>query len=65
MVEDQMAILRAFFQGQGVAIYETNVTRWAEIVCRACDCPTGYRIHCLIDEAGLPTMLGWGFVEAG
>jgi len=62
-VEGRMAILRDFYEGQGVTIHQSIVSRWTEVVCAACACPTGDRIHCLIDEADLSTMLDWGFVE--
>ena len=61
--ENRLSIFREFYEQQGVAIYETKVSIILEDVCAACGCPTGERIHCLIDEAGLPAMLDWGFVE--
>ena len=61
--EGRIRIFREFFKEQGVKIHKTEVTFPYLVVCEACSCPRGDRISCLIDEADLPTMLGWGFVE--
>lgn len=61
--EGRLHIFYEFFETQGVTIHEVKVTIWAEEVCGACSCPTGERIHCLIDEGDLPVMREWGFRE--
>jgi len=61
--ENRMRIFREFFKTTGVTIHEVNMTIWAEEVCTACSCPTGERIHCLIDEDDLLVMKCWGFQE--
>lgn len=61
--ESRMRIFREFFKAKGVTIHEVKVTIWAEEVCGACSCPTGERIHCLIDEDDLLVMKDWGFQE--
>ena len=61
--EGRLHIFYEFFEAQGVTIHEVKVTIWAEVVCDACSCPTGERIHCLIDEGDLPVMREWGFRE--
>lgn len=61
--EQRLKIFSDFFEAQGVTIYELYTTIWAEVVCGACSCPTGERIHCLIDEDYLSIMLKWGFRE--
>lgn len=61
--ENRMHIFREFFEEQGVTFHEVKVTTWAEEVCGACSCPTGERIHCLIDESDLEILKGWDFQE--
>lgn len=61
----QLRIFGEFFEEQGVIIYQTVVTFPYNATCDGCGCPRGDRISCLIDEAGLPTMLEWGFTEEG
>ena len=58
-------IYREFFEKQGMTIHSIEVTFPYNAVCLACGCPRGDRISCLIDEAGLPTMLEWGFRVEG
>ena len=63
--DDRLRIFREFFEEQGVKIHKTEVTFPYSVICDGCACARGDRIHCLIDEASLPAMLEWGFVEGG
>ena len=63
--DGRLRIFREFFEAQEVIVHGIEVTFPYDVTCAACACPRGDRISCLIDEAGLPTMLEWGFVEAG
>ena len=65
--EARLAILREYYQGRGLAIHEARRVQYLrpdQAVCLACNCPNGYKVQALIDEAAVGRALELGFGRA-
>jgi hypothetical protein len=56
--------IMAYYQFEGITVFEVKSKPTHEIVCRACSCPRGDTLYLLVSEGDVMRMESLGFVLA-
>jgi hypothetical protein len=62
---EEIAIIKDYYQRQGVVVSDTATAPKYESVCLACTCPEGHTMYLRVRSQDVDTMIGFGYrVEA-
>lgn len=59
----EKAVIRKYYEGQGVRIIQLDSKQWDGAVCLACSCPAGYTLLASVDMVDRKRMLELGFSD--
>jgi len=58
---EEFAIIKDYYQRQGVVVSAGQTAAKYDEVCAACTCPEGYTLYLSVREQDIPTMLSLGY----
>ena len=60
---EEIAIIRDYYERQGVTVFRVTTRGKYEVVCAACSCPEGYSLYLEVQDEDLEEMLSFGYRE--